>query len=81
MNTMIKILLAVLVSALPALAAGSGDSGDVSPLVVLFIAFGAMILLFQLVPGFILFGSMIRGLFGRSPKRASLSGMKGPENS
>jgi hypothetical protein len=72
MKTAIKAIIAMLVSVVPALAAGSKDASEVSFLVVLFFAFGALILLFQLVPGIILFGTMIKELFVRSPKAGPL---------
>lgn len=37
---------------------------------MLFLGFGALIVVFQLVPSMILFGSMLRGLFG-SPAKES----------
>ncbi len=68
MKTLIKSLLAVLLAVVPALASGGKDAGEVSFLVVLFFAFGALILVFQMVPGLILFTTMIKELFTRAPK-------------
>ncbi len=78
MKTIIKSLLAVLLVVVPALASGGKEAGDVSFLVVLFFAFGALILVFQLVPGLILFATMVKELFTRAPK-SHLSMTKGPE--
>ena len=78
MNTLVKALLAVLLAVVPALASGGKEGGEVSFLVVLFFAFGALILVFQMVPGLVLFTTMIKELFTRAPKR-HLSVAKGPE--
>jgi hypothetical protein len=78
MKTIIKSLLAVLFAVVPALASGGKDGSDVSFLVVLFFAFGALILVFQLVPGLALFTTMIKELFTRAPK-SHLNMAKGTE--
>ncbi len=70
MKTIIKSLFAVLLAVVPALASGGKDGGEVSFFVVLFFAFGAVILIFQLVPGMVLFATMIKELFTRAPKIA-----------
>jgi hypothetical protein len=38
---------------------------------MLFLGFAALIVVFQLVPSMILFGSMLKGLFGEPVKRSS----------
>ncbi|RNC72735.1 MAG: hypothetical protein ED859_01880 [Desulfuromonadales bacterium] len=63
MKTMIYALLAILASSTTVLAAGSAESEGNGFLVTLFLAFGALIIVFQLVPGLLLFGSMVKGLF------------------
>ncbi len=78
MKAMIKSLLAVLLAVVPALASGGKESGEVSFLVVLFFAFGALVLVFQMVPGLVLFATMIKELFTRVPK-GHPSMTKGPE--
>ena len=62
MKTMIKSMLAVLLAVVPALASGGK----------------AMILVFQLVPGLVLFATMVKELFTRAPK-SHLSMTKDPE--
>lgn len=76
MKTIIKSILTILVSVVPALAAAGKDSGEVSMLVVLFLAFGALVLLSQLVPGLTLFCTMIKELFSHASKGASLTTAK-----
>ncbi len=47
------------------LAASGGKTEGSSILIILFLTFGALIIVFQLIPGVILFVSMIKGLFGK----------------
>jgi len=39
-------------------------------MVILFLVFGGLILVFQLIPGFMLFYSMLKGFFSASAKDA-----------
>lgn len=39
----------------------------------LFIGFGALIIVFQLIPATVLFGSMLKGLFSATDKKAALA--------
>lgn len=39
----------------------------------LFIGFGALIIVFQLIPATVLFGSMLKGLFSATAKKAALA--------
>jgi len=50
----------------PAWAGGAGESG-VGVWMVLFLAFGALVIVFQAVPAAVLFGSLLRSLFARRP--------------
>jgi hypothetical protein len=49
-----------------ALAAPGGREEGSGALIILFLAFGALVLVFQLIPGAVLFVSMIKGLFGKA---------------
>lgn len=52
--------------------AGTGASSEENGwLWMLFLGFGALIIVFQLVPSMILFGSMLRGLFSSAAKESS----------
>ena len=64
MKIIMKILAAILVGATPALASGNPDRAEGSLLVLLFLGFGALIVALQLIPSLLLFGSMLKGLFG-----------------
>jgi hypothetical protein len=69
MKVFIKLTAALLIAASYA-QASSGASGDEgSFLVNLFLAFGAIIIVFQLIPGLVLFSSMIKAVFSPSPKK------------
>ena len=53
--------------------ADTGTSDQGGWLWTLFIGFGALIIVFQLVPATVLFGSMLKGLFSASAKKAALA--------
>ena len=55
---------ALMVVASQALAASGGKGEENGILIILFFAFGALIIVFQFAPGVLLFVSMIKGLFG-----------------
>ena len=64
MKIMMKSLAAIMVGATPALASNDPETMGGSLLVFLFLGFGALIVVLQLVPSVLLFGSMLKGLFG-----------------
>lgn len=66
MKIMRTILTALLIGATPALASSDPEATGSSLLVLLFLGFGGLIVVFQLIPSMILFGSMVKGLFGGS---------------
>lgn len=69
MKTFIKLVAALLIATSYA-HASSGASGDEgSFLVSLFLAFGAIIIVFQLIPGLVLFSSMIKAIFTPAAKK------------
>ncbi len=53
--------------------ADTGTSDQGGWLWTLFIGFGALIIVFQLVPATVLFGSMLKGLFTATAKKAALA--------
>ena len=53
-----------MVGATPALASSDPETMGGSLLVFLFLGFRALIVVLQLVPSVLLFGSMLKGLFG-----------------
>jgi hypothetical protein len=78
MKTTARALIALLAASGTALAASGAEAEANGFLVTLFLAFGALVIAFQLVPGLILFGSMIRGLFSR-PTHEAAAGDSGNE--
>ena len=54
----------------PALASGGPETAGTGLLVSLFIAFGLLVVLCQLVPGVVLFASIIKTLFGAPTKKS-----------
>ncbi len=71
MKTLIRTLIATLVTVSPAFAAGAHDGKGSSLLLFLFLGFAALIIVFQFIPGLVLFASMLRGLFTSAPKKTS----------
>lgn len=65
--TTIGILIAAVT---PAWASGGPETAGTGLLVSLFIAFGVLIVLCQLVPGAVLFASLIKTLFGHATKKS-----------
>lgn len=51
--------------------AAGGESGGSELMTQIFFAFLALIVVGQVVPGLVLFGSMIRGLFSRTARETS----------
>jgi hypothetical protein len=79
MKNILKAALVVfLAGSSTALAAGGAETEGLSFLVILFLSFAAVIVIFQAIPGLILFYSLIRGLFSApSRKTAQVAGGEG----
>jgi hypothetical protein len=78
MKTTIKALMVVLATTGTVWAASGAESEGNGLLVSMFLAFGALIIVFQLLPGLMLFGAMIKGLFIRTEKKIA-TGTSGNE--
>ncbi len=63
---------ALMVIASQALAASGGKGEGNGILIILFFAFGALIIVFQFVPGVLLFVSMIKGLIGKEKEAVAV---------
>lgn len=74
MKTVYATIFSVAITATQALAsAGSSDGESLSLLATFFIAFGALIILFQFIPGILLFYGMLKGLFTSAEKKSTAS--------
>lgn len=73
MKTTLRTIVAMLVTASAAFAAGGAESEGNGLLVTLFLGFGALIIVFQLVPGLVLFGSMIKALFAKADAKPAMA--------
>lgn len=69
MKSLIANSLGILLIIAGSAFADSGTGGEENGwLWILFLGFGALIIVFQLVPSMILFGSMLKGLFSSTKK-------------
>ena len=65
-NTLRIIALAVVLQAGSAFAAGGAEGGGISLIGWIFIGFLAVVFTMQLIPSVFMFGSMMRGVFGKN---------------
>ena len=79
MKTLLRTLTATLAWVVPALAANGSEPQGNGLLIVLFLGFGALIVVFQLVPGLVLFVTMVKELFTPAPKKAAATASKNSE--
>ncbi|MHB8909368.1 MAG: hypothetical protein ACYDAA_10880 [Syntrophales bacterium] len=68
MKLITATLTAILVNATSVLASSGQETMGTSLLVFLFLGFGAFIVVCQLIPSIVLFGSMLKGLFDSAAK-------------
>jgi len=71
MRTLISTIFTTLALVVPALAADGSAAKGSSLLLILFLGFAALIVVFQFIPGLVLFFSMLKGIFTAAPKKAS----------
>jgi hypothetical protein len=72
MKTLSSTIVALLITVSHALAAGAGNAADdMSLLTIFFMGFGAMIIVFQVVPAVILLCGMLKAVFAPADKNAS----------
>jgi hypothetical protein len=72
MKTVYATILSLVITGTQALASGGGGEGEgLSLMATFFIAFGVLIVMFQFVPGVMLFIGMLRGLFSSTQKKAT----------
>jgi hypothetical protein len=79
MRVLKSTIIAMLITATEALAYGGGESGEgLSFMMILFMGFGAVILVFQIFPALILFCGMVKGIVSatRSTKEVAAPNKK-----
>lgn len=64
-----QIIPAILGSASVAIAAESSSHSGLSPLTIAFLSFFGLVIVFQLIPGILLFISALKGVFGKRAAR------------
>ncbi|MCG6537219.1 MAG: hypothetical protein L7F78_21540 [Syntrophales bacterium LBB04] len=65
MKRTMTTLGALMTMATPAMAAGGTETEGTSLFIILLLAFGALIVACQLIPGFFMLSAMIKGIFGK----------------
>ena len=72
MKTVYATILSLSITGTKALASGGGGDGEgLSLLATFFIAFGVLVVMFQFVPGIMLFFGMLKGLFSSTEKNTT----------
>ena len=71
MKTISTILLSLLVTVSNALASGGTEVESLGLMAALFIIFGVLIVLHQFIPGLMLLGGMLKGMFSAADKKVS----------
>jgi hypothetical protein len=61
---------ALMAMATPAIAAGGTETEGSSLFIILLLGFGALIVAFQVIPGFFMLSAMIKGIFGKDKTEA-----------
>jgi hypothetical protein len=80
MKATMKLMVLALLGNASLAYAGGGESGDLSLGTFIFLGFLALILVFQAVPGLILFYSMIKGLFAPLPLKVAATENRGKKS-
>ena len=71
MRTLMRALIMTLASVAPAFAANGSETKGSTFLLILFLGFAALIVVFQFIPGLVLFATMLKGLFTPAPKKSA----------
>lgn len=69
MKTLSMIALSLLTTVSNALASGGAEAEGLGLMTALFVAFGVLIVLQQFVPGLMLLGGMLKGMFSPTAKK------------
>jgi hypothetical protein len=69
MATLMRMAIIILTCVTPAIAADGAIAKGSTFLLFLFFGFAALIIVFQFIPGLVLFATMLKGLFTRTPEK------------
>ncbi len=69
MRVLMSTIAAVLVTVSQVMASGGGNAEPLSIMMILFMGFGALVLVFQLFPAVVLFVGMLKGLMAPAVKK------------
>ncbi len=81
MRLFISTIAAVVVSVSQAMASGGGNGEPLSILAILFIGFGALVVVFQVFPAVVLFVGMVKGLMAPAAKKGEAAAGRGDHKS
>jgi hypothetical protein len=81
MRVLISTIAGVLVSVSQVMASGGGNAEPLSILAILFMGFGALIVVFQVFPAVVLFVGMIKGLMAPAAKKSEATAGSGENKS
>ena len=73
MKTIHTAITVMLATVMPAWAAGTTGEEGSGLLVILFLAFGGLIIVMQLVPGLLLFAGMLKGMFSATREKSTIT--------
>jgi hypothetical protein len=71
MGTLMRTVILILASVTTTLAANGSVVKGSSILLILFLGFAALIIVFQFIPGLVLFTTLLKSLFTLVPKKAT----------
>ena len=77
MRVLISTIAALLVTVSQVMASGGGNGEPLSILMILFMGFGALVLVFQIFPAVVLFVGMIKGLMAPATKKDEAAAVGG----
>lgn len=73
MGTLVRTAIVILASVTKAFADNDSVVKGSTFLIILFLGFAALIIVFQFIPGLVLFATMLKSLFSRAPKKEAES--------
>jgi len=81
MRVLISTIAALLVTVSQVMASGGSNGEPVSTMMILFMGFGALILVFQIFPAIVLFIGMVKGILAPAVKKEEAAADSGDTKS